>query len=117
MLGIIENRNNADGDVMGYVLKLVFDEAKRISTLKESYERQLSSLPKGTLRIRRRGNQEYFYLSYRGGDKVVTAYIGKDGDKINALKESLEKRKHVEDMLQQINRELNIANKILEGEK
>jgi len=37
--------------------------------------------------------------------------------KINELRESLEKRKHMEDILQQLNRELSVAKRILEGEK
>ena len=96
---------------------LIADEAKRIKALKESYEQQLSLLPKGTLRTRRRGKHEYYYLSFRDGEKVITDYVGKDEKKINELRESLEKRKHVEDILQQLNRELSVAKRILEGEK
>lgn len=103
--------------VMGYVINLIADEAKRISALKESYEQKLSLLPKGTLRTRRRGKHEYYYLSYRDGKKVVTNYVGKEEKKINELRETLEKRKHVEDILQQLNRELSVAKRILEGEK
>jgi len=111
------SRNDIDGDVMGYVINLIADEAKRIKALKESYEQQLSLLPKGTLRTRRRGKHEYYYLSFRDGEKVITDYVGKDEKKINELRESLEKRKHVEDILQQLNRELSVAKRILEGEK
>lgn len=109
--------NDIDGDVMGYVINLIADEAKRIRALKEGYEQQLLLLPKGTLRIRRRGKHEYYYLSFRDGEKVITDYVGKDEKKINELRESLEKRKHVEDILQQLNQELSIAKRILEGEK
>ncbi len=103
--------------VMGYVINLIADEAKRISALKERYERKLSLLPKGTLRIRKRGKHEYYYLSYRDGKKVVTIYIGKEEKKVKELRETLEKRKHVQDILQELNRELSVAKRILEGEK
>ncbi len=105
--------NNIDGDIMGYIINLIADEAKRIRALKNNYEQQLALLPKGTLRTRRRGKHEYYYLSFRDGEKVLTDYVGKDEKKIDDLRESLEKRKHVEDILQQLNRELSVAKRIL----
>ncbi|MDT3697854.1 MAG: hypothetical protein RO469_00380 [Thermincola sp.] len=116
-VGHNKSRNEIDGDVMGYVINLIANEANRIRVLKESYELQLSLLPKGTLRTRRRGKKEYYYLSFRDCEKVITDYVGKDEKKINELREGLEKRKHVEDILQQLNRELSVAKRILEGEK
>lgn len=100
---------------MGYVFQVIANEAKRIKALKESYEQQLSLLPKGALQTRRRGKHEYCYLSFRDGEKVITGYVGKDERKIHDLKESLEKRKHVERILQQLNQELRVAAKILES--
>lgn len=102
---------------MGYMISIIADEAKRIKALRQSYEDQLALLPKGTLQTRRRGKNEYYYLSFRDGEKVITEYIGKDEKTINELKQSLEKRKHIEGIVQQLNRELNIAKRILEGEK
>lgn len=109
--------NNIDGDTMGYIISLIAGEAKRIRALKNNYEQQLALLPKGTLRTRRRGKHEYYYLSFRDGEKVLTDYVGKDEKKIDDLRESLEKRKHVEDILQQLNRELSVAKRILEGKR
>jgi len=111
------SRNDIHGDVMGFVINLIAGETKRIKALKESYEQQLSLLPKGTLRTRRRGKHEYYYLSFRDGEKVITDYVGKDEKKINELRERLEKRKHMEDILKQLNRELSVAKRIMEGEK
>ncbi len=102
---------------MGYIISLISDEAKRIKALKEKYVQQLSSLPKGTLRKRRRGNNDYYYLSFRDGEKIITDYVGKDDKKISEIKEGLDRRKHIEDILRQLERELSTANKFLEGEK
>lgn len=102
---------------MGYLLNLISDEVKRIRALKESYVQQLKLLPKGTLQTRRRGKHEYYYLAFRDGKKIITEYVGKDEKRIHELKQSLEKRKHVEDILRQLDRELSIAKRILEGEK
>lgn len=102
---------------MSYIKSIVSVEVKRIKALKENYEQQLLSLPKGTLQIRRRGNYEYNYLSFRDGEKVITDYVGKDDKRINKIKEGLEKRKHIEGILRQLNRELSVAKRVLEGEK
>lgn len=102
---------------MGYIINLISDEAKRIRALKENYVQQLSVLPKGTLRTRIRGKHEYCYLSFRDGEKIITDYVGKDEKRINELKQSFEKRKHIEAILRQLDRELSVTKKILEGEK
>lgn len=111
VLGIIHISYIINSDVMGYIINLISHEAKRIKALKERL------FPKGRLRIRRRGNHEYYYLSFRDGEKIITDYVGKDEKRINELKQSLEKRKHVEDILRQLDLELNVVKRILEGEK
>lgn len=102
---------------MGYVLNLVASEEKKIRVLKEEYEKQLLTLPKGSIRTRKRGERIYYYLSYRDGGKVVTDYVGKEEEKISELRELLEKRKHIEGILRRINYELDVAQKVLEEEK
>jgi len=83
--------------------------------LKESYEDQLSSLPKGSIRVRQKGTNTYYYLSYRNGKKVATDYIGKDENDIIRIKEQLEKRRHIEDMLKELTKELGLMKKVLGG--
>jgi hypothetical protein len=102
---------------MSYIINLVSDEANWIRVLIKKYEKQLLLLPKGTLQIRRRRKNEYYYLSFRDGKRIITNYVGKDEKKINEVKEGLEKRKHIEDILRQLNRELSVAKRVLEGEK
>lgn len=84
-----------------------------MSLLKKSYEEQLSDLPKGTIRLRQKGDRTYYYLAYRRGKKVVTDYIGKSENDITLIKEQLEKRKHIEDMIKELNKELNLIKKVL----
>ncbi len=94
---------------------MIAQEEKRMNILKESYEEQLLTLPKGTLRVRQKGNNTYYYLSYRNGKKVATDYIGKDEDYILKIKEQLEKRRHIEEMLKELNKELQLMKKVLGG--
>jgi hypothetical protein len=94
---------------------MIAQEEKRLKLLKESYEEQLLSLPKGTIRVRQKGKNTYYYLSYRNGKKVATDYIGKDENDIIRIKEQLEKRRHIEDMLKELSRELGLMKKVLGG--
>jgi hypothetical protein len=102
---------------LSYVLSLIAGEQSKMIILKENYEKQLALFPKGSLRIRTRGGNEYYYLSYREGKKVITDYIGKDKVKIIELREQIERRKHIEDMLHEITKELAVIKKLSEGVK
>lgn len=90
---------------------VVKNEALRNSKMIQQYEQLISSLPKGSLICRK---NEYYYLKYRKNGKVCDDYVGKDKEKISAIKKQLEQRKHYEKMLSELKRERKIINKILE---
>ena len=95
---------------MSYFAATTLREAKRMIALREVYERQLKSLPKGSLAAKERNGKRYFYLSYRCNGKVVSKYIGNDESVINDLKERLERRKGVEGLIKKIKKELALMN-------
>lgn len=109
--------NNMGWYSLSYVLSLIADEQLKMTLLKENYEKQLTHFPKGSLRIRTRGGNEYYYLSHRDGKKVITDYVGKDKLKITELREQMERRKHKEDILREITKELAVMKKLSEGAK
>ncbi len=77
------------------LIKAVFsDELDRTSRLIDRYENEIKSLPKGSIFKRKIGNQEYYYLNYRDGKKVISKFLGKCSEyNINELVELLNKRK------------------------
>lgn len=89
-------------------------EVMRMAALKQNYEEQLSSLPKGTIRKKERNGRIYFYLAYRADGKVVSKYIGKDESGLGELRERLERRKNIEALLKSINNELRLMSRALE---
>jgi hypothetical protein len=89
-------------------------EAKRMSALRDAYEKQLVSLPKGSLRLKERNGKKYFYLAYRSNGKVVSEYVGNDESVITDLKERLNRRKNIENLLKSIRNELRLMNKAME---
>ena len=57
------------------VVKAVFqDELERNQRLVARYEEELETLPKGSIFKRKIGNQEYLYLNYRDGERVISKF-------------------------------------------
>ena len=54
------------------------------------------------------------YLKYRVGKKVYTDYLGKEGEKVAGIRAGIEKRRHIEAMIANLQTELAIAKKMLE---
>ena len=102
---------------MSYFITTTMREAKRMDTLRKSYEKQLAGMPKGSLRLKERNNKNYYYLSYRRDGKVVSDYVGTDESAIIELKEQLERRRGIENLLKGIRKELALMNKVLEAAK
>ena len=99
---------------MGYLAAAVMREAKSMTALRNAYEKQLAELPKGSLRVKKRNDREYFYLAYRHENKVISRYVGNDKSKLGELIERIERRKNIENLLRAIKKELALMNKVLE---
>lgn len=86
------------------VIKAVFqDELERNQRLIARYEKELESLPKGSVFKRKIGNHEYLYLNYRDGEKVISKFLGKmDEFNIQELQLQLDKRKEYKALLKKL---------------
>lgn len=58
--------------VLEGILEEEYERAKRLS---KQLSEEIDSLPKGSLRARKLGNHEYFYLNYREGNQVKSDYV------------------------------------------
>jgi hypothetical protein len=97
------------------MIRTVKKEKERIDYMLAAYEQQLDGLPKGSITAKTAGNSVYFYLKYRDGKRVLTDYLGKDGDKVKQMRSALEKRRHIEAMINHLRAERKLADKVLEG--
>lgn len=86
------------------VIKAVFqDELERNQRLVARYEKELESLPKGSVFKRKIGNHEYLYLNYRDGEKVISKFLGKMNEfNIQELQLQLDKRKEYKALLKKL---------------
>ena len=78
------------------------------------YQEELETLPKGTISEKKVRQSTYFYLKYREGKKVFSRYIPKKN--VEAVREQVEKRRHIETMIRSLQEERAIAEKALEGQ-
>ena len=102
---------------MSYLAATISREVKRMSALRDAYEKQLADLPKGSLQVKERNDKRYFYLVYRNDGKIVNEYAGNDENDIAELKEQLKRRKGIESLVKGIKKELTLMNKVLEAAK
>lgn len=94
---------------------MLLKEQKRNSDMIEIYKKEIESLPKGNLSAKNIRNNEYYYLKYREGKRIVTDYIGKNADAISFLRKQIQKRKHCEGMLIALFKEQKAILRMLEG--
>lgn len=93
------------GDKMNYLLSMLKKEEKRNNNMINGYLQELESLPKGSIKEKKVNGNNYYYLNYREGDKVISKYLGKDNDSIVKLKEQLKRRKQIEELLKMLIKE------------
>ena len=77
------------------------------------YERELLTLPKGTLVRKKVKGKLYNYLQYRDGKKIVSSYVGNNANMVTELNGQVSRRKHIEAMLKMLRVEYAQANKLI----
>ena len=99
---------------MNLILSTILQEKERIDRMLAKYREELETLPKGTISEKKAGQSTYFYLKYREGKKVISRYIPQKD--VDAVREQVEKRRHIETMIRSMQEERAIAEKALEGQ-
>lgn len=80
----------------------------------EKYEAELTNLPKGVLIAKTIKGNQYYYLQYRRGKKIISKYIGRTGDIVEKLQQQIERRRHIQTMLKALSEEYATAQKMME---
>ncbi len=98
---------------MGILANTVSKECRRIEYMISEYRKVKDSLPKGTVSPKKIGNQTYYYLKYRDGDRIVSDYVHKED--LENLVELIAHRKHAELMIRELKTELKRAKSLLKA--
>ena len=99
---------------LNLILRTILQEKERIDRMLAKYQEELETLPKGTISEKKVKQSTYYYLKYREGKKVISRYIPQKD--VEAVREQVEKRRHIETMIQSLQEERAIAEKALEGQ-
>ena len=99
---------------LNLILSTILQEKERIDRMLAKYQEELGTLPKGTISEKKVKQSTYFYLKYREGKKVISRYIPQKD--MEAVREQVEKRRHIETMIRSLQEERAIAEKALEGQ-
>ena len=99
---------------LNLILSTILQEKERIDRMLAKYQEELGTLPKGTISEKKVRQSTYFYLKYREGKKVISRYIPQKD--VEAVREQVEKRRHIETMIRSLQEERAIAEKALEGQ-
>ena len=99
---------------LNLILSTILQEKERIDRMLAKYQEELGTLPKGTISEKKVKQSTYFYLKYREGKKVISRYIPQKD--VDAVREQVEKRRHIETMIRSLQEERAIAEKALEGQ-
>ena len=85
-------------------VKAVFqDELERNGRLISRYKTELETLPKGSIFKRKIGSQEYLYLNYREGKKVISKFLGKAEEfNTDELQSQLNRQKEYKQLLKKL---------------
>ena len=60
---------------MSVLFGILEEEKDRLGGAMQLYAERAEKLPRGALRVKKRGQREYAYLAYRDGDKVHFEYV------------------------------------------
>jgi hypothetical protein len=96
---------------MSTLSEIISQYKKQLLDMKDRYCRQILSLPKGTLTVKKLGSGEYWYLKYREGKKIITKYIGKISDSVIEIEKQIALRRTLEKMLKELEAELALIRK------
>ncbi|HLP41417.1 MAG TPA: hypothetical protein VK465_07920 [Fibrobacteria bacterium] len=98
---------------MSILFGVMEEEEERLKQVLLLYGERLEKLPKGSLRLRRRGDKTYVYLQYRDGKRVRTRYVGIEGtSEVKALRKQLMERKAVLGFLRSAKTDLRILARV-----
>ena len=97
---------------MSVLAALLSKEETRNEAMITEYTLELERLPKGSIKTKRVKDKVYYYLTFRDGDKVLTKYIGKDEEAVTQIREQLQRRKQVEEILKKLKEERSQIKKL-----
>jgi len=96
---------------MSVIEGVLLEEKERNLLMQKQYMQDIAKLPKGSIVKKSKKSGDYYYLTYRSGEKVVSEYLGKNKEKIEKIRQDINKRKHLESVVKNLESELKLINR------
>ena len=97
------------------IVSMLKDERNRSERMMNAFEAEIEKLPRGSLQKKKRGNKEYFYLSYRSEEgKVVSRYVRMED--VERCRSEIKRREHLKKNVKTIQYGISVLDKALKGE-
>ena len=103
--------NNDMRETKYFIDAVLEKERHRNETMLSTYRKRLLDLPRGTLIIRELNGRKYCYLRYREGKSVIQKYAGTI-DKEESLRQKIDERKHLIELISMLEEENKIISKM-----
>ena len=87
------------------IAEMLEEELDRNGRARAAYAAELDSLPRGSVRVKTRGDRAYCYLKRREGGRTVTEYVGVADKVEEELRSQVARRKEVEAAIGQLDSE------------
>ena len=98
---------------MGIIEDALREEKDRNQQVSDLYQREIESLPRGSLAIKEVGSKRYCYLRYRDGKKVRLQYAGKAELVESGLRKQIARRRELEALLKDFKHDMKLIQKVL----
>ena len=96
---------------MDKICNAILETKLELLESKKSYQEEISTLYKGTIRTKRIGSNDYFYVETTEKRKPISKYLGKDKSCLPEAIRQLERRKHIKEELKRIELDLKTIEK------
>jgi hypothetical protein len=93
------------------IKSVLAEEVERSKQMESLYKKELETLPKGSIQMKKIRGKEYPYLCYRMGKKVKTEYVKKE--QFDEVWKKLEKRKQLESSLKRLKEDRQLALRVI----
>ena len=103
---------------MSVIYDVIKEENNRLESLMDLYDKKIAESVKGSLSLKKRGKNAYYYLAYRENKRVIFHYIGKEGSpQVQDYAVKIEERHKYEEMRKRSKENLKEIRKLLRAAK
>jgi len=100
---------------MNSAIIVLIEEKQRLERAKKLFSREIAKLPKGSLQLKKRASQYFYYRVFRDeNNKHTTVYIGKkDSKEVIKTQELIQERKELEQKFRKVKKDLNSITRLI----